>query len=282
MKHSNKFSRKSGQGFFRILDSIVRHCHMYSLWDGLFLFSSVAFLLFWGMVHALSDRPYGFLHYCLSMGIALGIGGLVYLAVACLPRRGRVAKILANTVLIAVFSFTALIPLGLMTDTVTFIAEPPDYFSTEYADEVLLSQMIENTRFLGRGAPVPDEVNVYFTTASFDDSIWEDHLLIASAYTYGSWMVLVLFVIVAVWCLSSVRIYLKIYSRWFEWVFVICFFAVTYQMIPPLLFATGLLPEKSYVYEAFYSSYRVDSMVFFLTGPIAAMLAIIKRNNDAI
>lgn len=279
MKTSKQNSRKSG-----IRDSLAQRISMYGLWETLFLLSSVAFLLFWVMVHALAGFA-GFSHYfgafSLKLVIASGISTLSYLGITRLPRRGRLANMIAASILIIVFIITLMIPLWLMTNMASSIASPAEYFSTKYADEVLIRQIIGATRFLGHGSPVAEEVKVLATSASIDADLWEDHLLIMTTYTYGFWMVPILFAIVAVWCVSAGRIYLKIYSRWHEWVFVVCFIAVAYQMIPPLLFVTGLL-EETYQYEAFYHYYVVDSIFYFVTNPLAAMLAVIKRNHDTL
>ena len=280
MKKSKATSRKTG-----IRDSIMRHFQTYSLWDILFFLSSIAFLLFWVMVHALAalaGYPYLFNAFCGKLVLAAGIGALVYWAIVYLPRRGKALATVSGGILIAIFAVTLLIPLNLIIDSVFRMAEPAKYFTMEYADELLLRQLIENSRFLGHGTPVPDVVTAYATSASVDFFFWEDHLLIMSAYTYGFWMVPVLFVIVGVWCVSAIPIYLRIYSRWYEWVFFICCIAVLYQMIPPLLFATGVLAEKTYLYEAFYAYYSIDSILFALINPLAAMLAVIKRNHDAL
>ena len=94
-------------------------------------------------------------------------------------------------------------------------------------------------------------------------------------------MILVLFVIAAVWCVSGIRIYLDIYTRWFEWVYLICFTAAAYQIVLPVLMALGIVPESGIGFLPFYSG-DIAVMAVLLTIPIAAMLAIRKQSKDTL
>ena len=288
MKSSNSIRRDSRKTLHCVTNRIRQYVHLYTLWDALFLLSSVAFILFWILVHAQVDKisfTQNFLPFLRTLVIALSIGGLVYLAITYLPGYGRVPKIIADLLLITVFLGALLEPLNLMIDTVLSISESSEYFSMGTSgtstDMLLVNSLIANRNFFGAGNPVAPYDDAMHLLNDLDAIFWFDHPLTILVYAYGSWIVLILFLIVAVWCICSIRIYMRIFSRWFEWVFIFCFLTVAYQMFPALLVAIEILPPSIYTGEAFYYS-SIDIMLSFFTLPLAAMLAIIKRNNDSL
>lgn len=286
--------------------SLGQYLRLHGIWGSLFVSSFLAMLLFWALMQWLADRlgmfPYFFAAYLWSLLGSLGIGAVVYIALVWLPRRGWMGKILANGLLVLIFLTTALLStvnilsaLENMNDT--------EYFSESYSSEVVIDKMIVNRRFWGQGESIfqypqaladaydaensdmlPFEVQqAHREREKAEDAMWnvrEGKLLIVLSYAYGGWMILVLFVIAAVWCVSGVRIYLDIYSRWFEWVYLICFTAAAYQTVLPVLMALGIMPESGVNFSPFYSG-DAAVMSLLLTIPIAAMLAIRKQNNDA-
>lgn len=282
MKKIKKIQLPANTLLTGIMDSIVRHSHIYSLWDGTFFFSSAALLIFWILVHMLVEQAtyvVVFADFLRSLIIALGVGLCLYLAMVHLPRYGRILKLLANMIFVNVFLCTSLGPLVFMISTVSSIAEPTEYFSTTYYEDEMIRQMIAGSRFWGSGGAVSGYPDAAAVVAECDWRLITDYLLVISEYMYGSWVVLMLAVILAVWCVSAIRIYLKVFSRWFEWVFIICFLAVACQMIPQVLLAAGILPSNSFLFDPSYLA-DPELLTVFLLVPMATMLAIIKRNND--
>lgn len=287
-----------------LLRSAGQHICLQNIWGILFVSSFGAVLLFWALMQWLGDRlgmwPHFSGEYLGGVVVSVLIGAVVYMALVLLPRQGWVGKALANGLLVLIFLITALLStmdilsaLETMNDT--------EYFSESYSSDVVIEKMIDNRRFWGQGESIfqyPQELADAYDPQNSDqlpfavqqahrerekaeDALWnvrEGKLLIVLSYAYGGWMILVLFVIAAVWCVSAVRIYLEIYTRWFEWVYLICFAGAAYQIVLPVLLALGIVPESG---MGFFYSGDSSVMVVLLTIPMATMLAIRKRNNDA-
>ena len=285
--------------------SAGQHICLQNIWGILFVSSFGAVLLFWALMQWLGDRlgmwPHFSGEYLGCVVVSVLIGAVVYMALVLLPRQGWVGKALANGLLVLIFLVTALLStmdilsaLETMNDT--------EYFSESYSSDVVIEKMIDNRRFWGQGESIfqyPQELADAYDPQNSDqlpfavqqahrerekaeDALWnvrEGKLLIVLSHVYGSWMILLLSVIAMIWCVSAVRIYLEIYTRWFEWVYLICFAGAAYQIVLPVLLALGIVPESG---MGFFYNGDSSVMVVLLTIPMATMLAIRKRNKDTI
>ena len=273
MRHNThiRYTLSEGMGRFGRVFSL------YSFWDILFFLSSGAFVLFWVLVVAMAQWK----HLRLSgfggnLTIALGVGILFYLAVVLLPRYGRIPTRLAQLMMIGAFLCSLLVPLALLTDTAEQIANATAYFSDTYADDIRIVQIVSATRFWGPGEPIPgwgNDLSALLALTKYDVF---DYLLIMLAYLYGSWIGVVFGVIAAVWCISAVMIYRGLYSRWHEWIFLTCFITVAVLVIPPaviILMGNGDANTD-------FCTLDWESMITLFSLPMAAMLAVIKQNNE--
>lgn len=271
-------------GFSKAVNRTVRYIRQYSLWDVLFFLSSVTFVLFWVVAQVLAQSlaaqfqyAYDIWYYLRNLMTALGISGLLYLAAGYLPRLGRIPKIMANGVVIGMFLCTLLICIAVMILSIEPVSAPAAYFSYVDSATILQGRIIDSYRLTGCSEVFPQYL------ADLDmwnlSRLMEDQLLCLLAYRYGSWLVVLLSVIAVVWTVSAIRIYLKLYSRWFEWVFLTSFFPAAYQIITPVLYAAGLLDSTYSIMDPFYAC-DVVTICVFLMIPLAAMLVITKRNHD--
>ena len=286
IKRKQMVRRHSLGGICNIMHYTIRYCRQYNLWDILFFLSSAMILLFWLLVCILAQQlavefcyPYDISFTLQSLTIAIWISILLYLGAIYLPRIGRIPKVIGNGIVLVMFLSTLLIFLGVIVLTNEFVSTSTAYFSETDSETILIGRIISSYRLVGAG----DEFPLYLTNLD----LWEfgilmdNHLLCLVAYRYGSWLIVLLSILAVVWTISAVLIYLKLYCRWFEWVFLTSFFPAAYQIITPVLYSTGLLSNSFRSMDPFYSC-DVISICFFLTIPLAAMLVITKQNHDAI
>ena len=273
-------------GFRNVRNCMVRYYHQYSLWEVLFFLSSVMFILFWILVHVLTKSFegqaryfYDTFYHLRNLLMALGIGALLYLATVYLPRLGQVPKVIANGVVVMMFLCTLLVFVIMMTLMVESALATTAYFSAVDSETMLVGRIIDSYRFAGNGEVLPHDLT---KLDAWDfNRLMEDHLLCLLAYRYGSWLVVLLSIIAGVWTVSAIFVYLKLYSRWFEWVFLTSFCSAAYQIITPILYTTGLLSGSYSIMDPFYAC-DVTTICVFLTIPLSAMLVVTKRNHDAI
>ena len=273
-------------GFWNLRKRMVRHYRQYGLWEVLFFLSSAMVILFWILAHVLTKSFEGQFHYLYDTSyhlrnllLALGVGALLYLAAVYLPRLGRIPKAIANGVMVMMFLCTLLIFVGMMILMVESALATTAYFSAVDSETILVGRIIDSYRLVGNGTGFPQ----YLTELDVWDfsRLMEDHLLCLLAYRYGSWLVVLLSIIAGIWTISAIQVYLKLYSRWFEWIFLTSFCSAAYQIIMPALYTTGLLSGSYSIMDPFYAC-DVVTVCVFLTIPLSAMLVITKRNHDAI
>ncbi|MBQ3078388.1 MAG: hypothetical protein IJC48_00130 [Clostridia bacterium] len=266
--------------FRRIFKYAVGRFHAYGLWESLLFLSTIAFLIFWTITLALGKGVCGegfFKKYLINASASIGISAAVCFIVIHLLGRGRIAKTIANILLSAILVGSAIVTLGSVIDTVELIGSPKEYFSDNYSENQLANSMIENRKFFGNRNELPG-----FYEEFIEETIERDRemmLLMVLSYEYGFWVILVLMIIAFVWLISAAGIYLRIRSRWFEWVFLINFLAALYWIGVPLLISIGILPAESYLYQFFYEQKIFDMTVMF-TLPLFTLITVSKRNSD--
>lgn len=303
MKEKNTIGRFFLWNLRDAANRIVKFCYPHDIGDILFFVSSVVFLLLCTLALALGEK-FGdvtyFTAYLVSLAIALGIGFLLYCVVTHLPRYGRAWKAVTNVILAIILLNTLRIPLMQTIHMIDYLFGSKSYGSSQSSEEVWISAMISNRRFWGPAKDnfeyseelneeaygnLPYEVQIAHMKRSdspYAQLCFQDvRLLTMLAYVYGSWIILIFAVVSVIWCITAIRIYLKLYSRWFEWVYLICFLAAANQVLTPVLFALELIPTQSFLYDSFYS-YGVKYIAYDFIVPLATMLAITKWNNDIV
>ena len=283
---------------------IIQHYHMFGLWDILFVLFSIVFLVFWLLAQVLGDILDDSCYFLTFFGylvFALGFGCLVYfMAIIYFPRYRNVKECNGEPVGLCVCMLVVIVattgPLSLLMKSTEVFTEPRKYFATESSDVLLIHKMISNSRFWGQGESVylySDGLAITCIDETFKSqslacdeqnetqntlSIFRDEkLLVVLSYAYGSWIVIVFAIISVIWCICAFRIYLKIYSRWYEWIFFGSAISCAYHMFLPVLIAFGVMSPENL--PMVFALTHGETMIMFMI-PLASMLAIIKLNNE--
>lgn len=255
--------------FRAVRDHLIREYGTYGMWEMLLGISSASFVLFGILARILGDSA----HFKLFTGSDLwgilgsvGIGCVIYCTIAHLSKRNRLFKVLTAILLIVVFLLNSLTLLAFTLAKALF----GNLYESTYEDAMVHS-MIRRCRLFGPGVSTADEE-------------WEEGglssatLLPRVAYTYGYWILVLYTIIYLIWLCAAVRMYLKIYARWHEWLFLMSFLMFSFPVVTSLLGFIGVLPCTENV--PFTAS--LGAMYIYFAPSLSTICAVVKLNNDAL
>lgn len=263
------------------------YCRTYSLWELVFCLSSAGFVVFGMLAQALccliphlpcTDYLPFWSEYLPGLLFSLGIGSLFYYLIAHLSRRKRIFQILATVFLVALLlieSFCLLAFMAYGTELWNFDDEYPadEIVNGWHVDELHHKGLISDSALFGSG---PDtSVPSYHSDLSGRQSYPIFPLL---SYVYGYWILILFSLLGIVWLLSGVRVYLKLYRRWHEWLFLLAFLLYAIYLIYAMLGFLGLVPCVELCPFT-------GHWIFMCLLPIpllSTMCAVLKLNNDAV
>lgn len=276
-------SIKPGYYFCRLWGNIQEYYHTYGIWELLFIISSVSFVFYGILAQAmisctkniLYTQKMPFLYYLLGLLIPIGVGSLIYFAVTHPSRRNRFIKSLTSFFLIASFLIEALCLLVCVYFYDDLLGD--DEIGLTYTDwsyeDTHHKSLIQDSSLIGKGRNA-DAVEYHFEVSDRE----EHPLYPVVAHVYGFWILILFSIIAVVWICSAIRVYMRIYSRWHEWLFLLPLLMMAHLLITTILGFVGIIPCVEFCP---FTGYPVISC-FFPVPQLSVMCAVIKLNHNAI
>lgn len=266
---------------------IKEYCRNYSLWEMVFSLSCAGFVVFGIFAQALccliphipcTDYLSFWSAYLPGLLFSLGIGSLLYYLIAHLSRRKRIFKILATVILAALLLIESLFLLAFMafgTDLWNFDDEYPTDVIMDgwHVDELHHKDLISDSALIGSG---PDTAVPSYHEELSDRQDYPIFPLLS--YVYGYWILILFSLLAIVWLWSGVRVYLKIYKRWHEWLFLMAFLIYAIYLIYTMLGFLGFVPCA--VLCPFTGQWMF--MCLLPVPLLSTLCAVLKLNNDAV
>jgi len=269
-----KFSIIKCEHYFRTIRKYVaQYFRKYSIWEILFMISSLGFVAFgilcmW--LNHLRGLVSGFTDDLLTLLILLGVGCLIYCTVAHLSKRNWFFKSLSMIILIGYFLFSSmfLLSISILGDELLEDYYAGDIVSMRETESDYL-ELITNSRLFGHG---------------MENAYPRDYeALPALSYEYGLWILILYGILLVIWSISAICAYLRLCSRWHEWVFLICF--IMCLTIPGALVDV----PREHLFEFSSIAFMAEALPFINSAsclihaiPLSLMCAVTKLNNDAL
>lgn len=262
------------------------YCRTYSLWELVFSLSCAGFVVFGMLAQALccliphipcTDYLPFWRAYLPGLLVSLGIGGLIYYFIAHLSRRKRIFKILARVflaVLLVIESILLLFCMVAGTDVIDYDDYPADEIVDGWhVNELHHKDLISDSALIGSG---PDTAVPSYHEELSDRQAFPIFPLLS--YVYGYWILILFSLLSMIWLWSGVRVYLKIYRRWHEWLFLMAFLIYALYLIRAMLGFLGLVP----CVELCPFTGQWMFMCLLPIPLLSTLCAVLKLNNDAV